>query len=116
MAAPIKPKPQNPSFMSCVLVVFHRPFSGPRMRDRAFVRRTDQACVLLQRAGQAFAGIGPPLRFARGKLLLGHMQVNAGTSCVYGMRSPSRTRPMGPPAAASGLAYPMHMPRVAPEN
>ena len=32
------------------------------------------------------------------------------------MASPSCTRPMGPPEAASGLTWPMDAPRLAPEN
>ena len=32
------------------------------------------------------------------------------------MMSPSSTRPMGPPWAASGQTWPMEAPRVAPEK
>src|SRR5690606_8841934 len=76
MAEPIRPRPQNPSFISGVLVGFKRPLGRARVRDRALVGRADQACIFFECAGQALAGIGLPLRLAGGQFFIGDMQLD----------------------------------------
>ena len=69
--------------------------AGLDLRLRADPRGACARCQLLRRAPSA-------------------QWCNSGISME--MRSPSSTSAMGPPAAASGLTWPMDAPRVAPEK
>src|SRR5690606_16344424 len=84
MAAPINPKPQKPSFILYVLKLLLRPLGSTRVSHCPLIGRSNQACVLLQRASQTISYEGFPLLSACSQLLVGHMQLHAALRGIDG--------------------------------